>query len=587
MMQRCHLALLAYLASSHVDEPPAVSRVNHAAVIRRLDSSIRISTSTHSISGHESENVVVEWQGLPQNLSSAWVGLYLVHDDPTEVVPLKFGLCNASKDTVAGLGGTGRLFFRVLNYRDDYVFRLFSGWDTPMLVAESGVVREHRRNSPTGIRLSFTGVQGDLAVTWTSARLPHGADPRVEFRTWSDSEHDGGIWQWRAASSGTFLRSELCGAPANAEGYRDPGTFYTAVMDDLPSGAVVQYRVGSVVAWSRFITFKVPRMSGPEVRILAFGDLGQDPGDRSMQANSLPWYTGQFAKGDPGAANTTRWLLRDHQSHTADFVLHNGDLSYAMGYSAEWESFHDNIEPLSSQVPWMITVGNHERDWPHSGSAAGDQDSLGECGVPALRRFPAAPYASTRLPPNDEPWYALRVGSVLLVAMSTEHDLGPGSPQHSFVARTLQKVDRTTTPWVVAAGHRPYHISTTWDPDEAFAKVFRAAIGDLLEQEVDLLLGAHHHSYQRTCAFRQGECNASGAVVVNLGMGGARLSQAARTMPPLFRYVDDRHFGYCRITANETALSVEFVRSDDGRVHDSFVARKAAASEDAGTPRAV
>merc|ERR1711869_183688 len=137
-------------------------------------------------------------------------------------------------------------------------------------------------------------------------------------------------------------------------------------------------------------------------------------------------------------------------------ILHNGDLSYAMGYSAEWESFHNEIEPLSSRVPWMVTMGNHERDWPGSGSTVGDTDSFGECGVPTLRRFPAAPYASMEPPPLDQPWYELDVGPVKVLAISTEHDLKVGSPQYGFLAKALDQIDHIKTPWIALAGHRPY-----------------------------------------------------------------------------------------------------------------------------------
>ncbi|CAE8592347.1 unnamed protein product [Polarella glacialis] len=91
-----------------------------------------------------------------------------------------------------------------------------------------------------------------------------------------------------------------------------------------------------------------------------------------------------------------------------------------MGYSAEWENFQHAIEPLASAVPWMVTIGNHERDWPNSGSTEGDTDSLGECGVPTLRRFPGMPFESHEPQPKDKPWYALELGVVYLLALSTD-----------------------------------------------------------------------------------------------------------------------------------------------------------------------
>lgn len=36
-----------------------------------------------------------------------------------------------------------------------------------------------------------------------------------------------------------------------------------------------------------------------------------------------------------------------------------------------------------------------------------------------------------------------------------EHEFEPGSPQHKFIQRDLESVDRSVTPWVIVGGHRP------------------------------------------------------------------------------------------------------------------------------------
>lgn len=565
--------LVAFIASAaaHVDPPPAVSRVNHRNIWFGLDPAVSLSVHPDAIEGNVSELVQVSWRGLPAALSNSWVGLYLDGEHSAQIVPLKYQFCNAS--ATSGDGSSGRLAFRVFNYRANVVFRLFTGWERPRLIAESPSVLVRKPGHPTGLRLALTGIPGEVAITWTSIHVNR-IVPRVEYEVFDNA----GVVSRRGsihASNVTYGRSELCGAPANAEGYRDPGIFYTARLQSLPHEVKVRYRAGSEVAWSRWRSFRTAPAPGSPVRIFAFGDLGQMPQDDSMQADGSPWYTQDFARGDPGAPNTTSALLADHAEQSADVVLHNGDLSYAMGYSAEWESFHDQIEPLSSVVPWMVTIGNHERDWPGTGSLQGMTDSLGECGVPTMRRFSAMPFASLMPPPHDEPWYVLQLGVVTILAVSTEHDLAPGSPQHEFLQRSLAGLDRTVTPWVLLAGHRPYHISSAWESDEIFARHFRAAVGGLIEDKVDLILGAHHHSYQRTCALQDGGCTPGGVVVVNLGMGGADLSQANATKPQLFHVVDDQHYGYCRIIANVTHLAVEYVRGDDRKVHDSLLLVKA------------
>lgn len=54
------------------------------------------------------------------------------------------------------------------------------------------------------------------------------------------------------------------------------------------------------------------------------------------------------------------------------------------GYSTQWDNFYSQLEPIASRVPYMVSVGNHERNWPGSGDRWGGfgiADSGGECGV--------------------------------------------------------------------------------------------------------------------------------------------------------------------------------------------------------------
>ena len=43
-----------------------------------------------------------------------------------------------------------------------------------------------------------------------------------------------------------------------------------------------------------------------------------------------------------------------------NFLLHFGDISYARGYGYIWEQYHLLIEPISSSLPYMVSIGNHE-----------------------------------------------------------------------------------------------------------------------------------------------------------------------------------------------------------------------------------
>lgn len=126
----------------------------------------------------------------------------------------------------------------------------------------------------------------------------------------------------------------------------------------------------------------------------------------------------EYSNYQPGALNTTDQLIKDLDN--IDIVFHIGDLSYANGYLSEWDQFTAQVEPIASRVPYMVArlpisitrlfrrdwffnhlllflnpkplqfhscSGNHERDWPNTGSFYANMDSGGECGVPAETMF--------------------------------------------------------------------------------------------------------------------------------------------------------------------------------------------------------
>jgi acid phosphatase type 7 len=102
-------------------------------------------------------------------------------------------------------------------------------------------------------------------------------------------------------------------------------------------------------------------------------------------------------------------------------------------------------------------------------------------------------------------------GPVHFIHYSTEHKFGKGSRQHDFIKEALARLDRTVTPWLIFAGHRPIYIDSTNDSpedgDQTVAADLQDAFEDLLEEfHVDVTLHGHHHSYQRTCPVLRGKC---------------------------------------------------------------------------------
>jgi phosphodiesterase/alkaline phosphatase D-like protein len=61
----------------------------------------------------------------------------------------------------------------------------------------------------------------------------------------------------------------------------------------------------------------------------------------------------EFSNYQLGCLNTTDRLAEDLDNF--DFILHNGDLAYANGYIAQWDQFIEQVEVLSSRVPYMTS----------------------------------------------------------------------------------------------------------------------------------------------------------------------------------------------------------------------------------------
>jgi hypothetical protein len=219
----------------------------------------------------------------------------------------------------------------------------------------------------------------------------------------------------------------MCGGVAKHSGWRDPGTLHTAIMTGLQPGQKYYYIYGAkdTCGFSAESYFYAPPAVGPETPVtftsyggsaIFFGlqvtdvDLGKAQPDNSLE--QFPVWE------ETPAINTTRNVLSYIEE--TDLILHIGDIAYAVGYSAEWNEFMDEIEPIATQVPYMTCIGNHERDFNNTGIYMNSSDSGGECGVPYEKRFPM-PGAV-----EDEPWYSFNYGNIHFVLMSTEHDFRRG-----------------------------------------------------------------------------------------------------------------------------------------------------------------
>ncbi|GBF97889.1 hypothetical protein Rsub_10244 [Raphidocelis subcapitata] len=477
---------------------------------------------------------------------------------------------------------------------------------------------------PRQVRIAFGEDATSMSVSWKT----YGSDCRSEVTWWRDRWGGAGaLLPFAAASAAgySFLLSErdMAEAPASDR----PFTLYVhrAVMTGLAPGARYRYRLGGGGgggggAWG----FRAGQPGGRDVRtaFVAVGDMG-DP----IHA----------ASRSPGAPVTIASILR-RDAAVSDFLLHVGDIAYADGNPEVWDSFLDAISPLASRLPYLVQVGNHEAGCnaasdldpsrlppPRPDCGGFGPDSGGECGAMVSRLFhmpsgeggeraaaagngrPGAPRggggSGGALRANPPFWYTFEHGRVAFVAVSTEHDLSPGSPQREWLEGALASVDRCATPWLLLLAHRPLYVAVPDRKGDApVGEFLRASLEPLLDEfQVDAVISGHVHAYYRTCPLAGGRCledadadaggdaGVRGSADAVRGGGGARhgtvhivvgasghkllsdLADAGSEDQEAWVAASRNSWGYMRFeTRGDFELAAEFVASETGAVLDSF-----------------
>ncbi|KAL4439452.1 hypothetical protein ABPG77_008781 [Micractinium sp. CCAP 211/92] len=512
------------------------------------------------------EWVEVTWSGLPAGRYDDYVALFPVGADPAQSAPIKYQWAARSPSHMKL--GAGSATFRLLNVRQDVRFALVrNGLQFPTIAAWSEPVAVQQPNLPMQGHLSLTDVPGEVMAQWVTRDA--GSRPSVR---WGTQPSD--LAATAAGRSLTYGRGDMCGPPANTTGWFEPGWLHAAAMAGLQPSTRYFYQYGDEeLGWSEVESFVSPPAPGTAstVRLLAIADLGQAEEDGSMEASEML-----------ASLATTARLAAEVEHGGAQLLVHNGDISYARGFSSQWDRFFDQLGPVVRRVPYVTTVGNHERDWPASGDRFPAQyDSGGECGK-AYYRHTLMP-----TPAEDKPWYSFDFGPIHFIQYSTEHLFEAGSEQHRFIKADLRAVNRSVTPWVIVGGHRPMYIDSTFyglvpDGDQVVAKQLRDSLEELLYRyQVDATWHGHHHSYQRTCEVFRGRClgqdvdgTARAPVHLVIGHAGAGLTPNVHLFRPrIFRDVKLRH-GYLRVIANATHMQHEVVSSLDGTFMDAFTLSK-------------
>lgn len=308
-----------------------------------------------------------------------------------------------------------------------------------------------------------------------------------------------------------------------------------------------------------------------------------------------------------------------------EWVLHPGDFGYAddwyltpsyatngtNAYEAILESFYDQLAPIAGGKPYMASPGNHEADCEELGTVTieavcpdGQKNftdfrvrfgqnmptSFGSTSRSAEAKVSANKAAKLANPPF---WYSFEYGMVHVAMIDTETDFpdAPDEPygsaglaggpfgydgqQMEFLAADLASVDRTVTPWLVVAGHRPWY--STGGRGNVCAACQSAFEPLLHRYGVDLGVFGHVHNSQRFAPVYNGTVDPAGlddpAAPMYIIAGGAgniegTSSVGQNVSANRFAYADG--FSYATLTfEDENNLTIQFIQSATGEVLDT------------------
>jgi predicted MPP superfamily phosphohydrolase len=268
--------------------------------------------------------------------------------------------------------------------------------------------------------------------------------------------------QWGLNAS---LGSSASGSASTYGWFGWVGSLHKATMTGLSPATTYYYRVGDAAGgWSPVASFKT---------------LGADVGGATPLRVAVVADMGWGRNSNNTIARLSQ-LARDGK---IDMMVHPGDIGYADGNMAGWDTFMREIEPIASTVPYMVSPGNHEfwfdfAAYKHRFAMADDGE-------------------------HKAMYYSLDVGAVHLLSVSTESMLDKSyvsDKQKRWIEADLAAAQSANTSWRVVYGHRPLYCGQTHGSDiPRGPKYLRKRLeATYIGAGVDLVLQGHVHDYQRT-----------------------------------------------------------------------------------------
>lgn len=211
-------------------------------------------------------------------------------------------------------------------------------------------------------------------------------------------------------------------------------------------------------------------------------------------------------------------------------------------------------------MPWMVSAGNHEKEWPCQKSV----DPF----VAYQTRF-RMPFDPSDALQQGNLYFAFRLGMVHVVVVTPYVAFDAASDQYKWLEQELStRVDRSVTPWVCVLMHGPwYNSNTAHQGMEEHVIMKRAMEHVLFAHQVDLVLAGHVHAYERSYPVYNERVRKDGIIYVVLGGGGNREGLASTFIEPQPAWSAFRqaHYGFGLFRAVNATHGV--IESYENREH--------------------
>lgn len=217
--------------------------------------------------------------------------------------------------------------------------------------------------------------------------------------------------------------------------------FHRVRLTGLDAGATYYYKVGSDAGgWSPIRAFRAPpspatKTSPPRypMRLVVVGDLGATINSTSTLDHIAA------SRGDAAILMGDYVYADNYTPLNKKRNLTPPNVSPNATYQPRWDAWGRLVSPVFGSLPFAPLRGNHEVETSADGKK--------------WQSYTA------RLAPEGQSYYSTTIGPVHLAVLDTYTGWAAGTEQAKWLADDLAAVNRTATPWVIAAMHAPWYSS--------------------------------------------------------------------------------------------------------------------------------